>query len=288
MFPENRIDKDGFLWVCKNGGVDERIALSQRVKVYTNSGTIIDGIFGSKAIHLREGKEAVKIEELYIDIGCDTKEEVESKGIEIGNYAVYVSEFQILNDVKYVGKSLDDKIGGYINSQVIKKLKETGDKLPFGLYIVNSVMEEIGLRGAQIATQHIKPDVAICIDVTHDTSTPGIDDKKVGEFKIGKGIVLKQAPAVQKNFLKLIKETAIENKIEFKINPTGGTTGTNTDMFTFSNGGVVSALMSVPMRYMHSIVEQIHEKDVEDCIELMYQTLKKIEYKHDFRYLKLD
>lgn len=288
-FLVKRIDDNGYLWVCKNGGVDEKIAPSMKVKVYNTKGDVIPGFFGSKAIHLRESDDKqLKIDDLYIDLGCDSKEEVEKLGIEIGNYVVYDSEFKIYNGNKYVGKSLDDKMGGYVLSQVIKKLKENEDKLPFGLYIVNSVMEEIGLRGAQIVTQHIKPNVAICIDVTHDSSSPGIDKNKVGDFKIGSGLILKQSPAIQKNFLKLIKETATENNIKFKVNPTGGATGTNTDMYTFSNGGVVSALISLPLKYMHTTVECMHEKDVEDCIKLIYQTLKKIQYKQDFRYLKLD
>ena len=157
-----------------------------------------------------------------------------------------------LNNKFYVGRALDNRIGGFMIAEVARLLKENKIKLPFGLYITNSVQEEVGLRGAQMIVETIQPDVAIVTDVTHDTNTPMLNKIKQGDIKCGDGPVLYYGPAVQNNLLDLIISTAEKNKIPFQRGAASRATGTDTDAFAFANGGVASALVSLPLRYIHT------------------------------------
>lgn len=283
----NYITGDGIIYVCRNGGADHQIAPSKRVLVHTDKGPV-KGVFGWPAIHTRnrEKEEAPSLKNIFVDVGATTKEEVEKLGIHVGNVITFVDEFMTLNDRYYVGRALDNRAGGFMIAEVARLLKENKKKLPFGLYVVNAVQEEIGLRGAEMIAHHIKPDVAIVTDVTHDTQTPMIDKKTQGDVFGGKGPVVSYAPAVQTNLNRLIVETAQKNKIPFQRQASSRTTGTDTDAFAYSNAGVVSALISLPLRYMHTTVEMAHKEDVDNCILLIYESLLNIKSGQDFRYLK--
>jgi putative aminopeptidase FrvX len=177
-------------------------------------------------------------------------------------------------------------MGGFMIAEVARLIKENKKKLPFGLYITNSVQEEIGLRGAQMITDTIKPNVAIVTDVTHDTTTPMIDKKKEGFCELDKGPVIAYAPAVQQKLRDLIIQTAEKNKIPIQRAALSRATGTDTDAFAYSNGGVASALISLPLRYMHTTVEMVHRNDVENVIKLIYNSLLEIKNNEDFSYFE--
>lgn len=148
------------------------------------------------------------------------------------------------------------------------------------------MQEEVGLRGAEMIVNKIKPHAAIITDVCHDTQTPMLNKITNGDLACGKGPVLTYGPAVQNNLLKLLVETAGKNKIDFQRQAVSRATGTDTDAFAYNGGGVASALISLPLRYMHTTVEMVHKKDVEAVIHLIYESLKGIKNGHDFRYLK--
>ena len=280
------ISDDGFIYVKRNGGSDHMIAPSKRVDIHTEKGPV-KAIFGWPAIHTRKKKEQYpKVENIFIDCGAKSKKEVEELGIHVGCVITYEDEFMVLNNDYYVCRALDNRIGGFMIAEVARRLKEENIKLPFGLYIANAVQEEIGTRGAEMLVERIKPDVAIVTDVCHDTQTPLIDKKNEGDFAVGKGPVLSYAPAVQNNLLKLIEKTAREHKIDFQRLAASGATGTDTDSFAYGNGGVVSALISLPLRYMHTTVEMVHKDDVQHVTDLIFNVLQSIENKHDFSYLK--
>ena len=205
-------------------------------------------------------------------------------GIHVGCVLTFEDEMMHLNDKYYVGRALDNKMGGFCIAEVARLLKENKIELPYSLYIVNAVQEEIGLRGAQMIADTIKPDVAIVTDVTHDTSTPMIKPKIEGERKTGLGPSICYAPAVQGKLRDLIIETAEKNNIPFQRSASSRSTGTDTDAFAYSNGGVPSALISLPLRYMHTTVEMAHKNDVNNLINLIYQTLLNIEDGMSFKY----
>jgi putative aminopeptidase FrvX len=283
----NYITDDGLIYVIRNGGSDHQIAPSKRVHIHTKNG-VVNGVFGWPAIHTRNrGKEeAARIDNIFIDCGCMTKEEVEKLGVHVGCVITYPDKFMILNENKFVCRAIDNRMGGFMIAEVARLLHENKKEIPFGLYITNSVQEEVGLRGAEMITQTIKPNVAIVTDVCHDSTTPMIDKKIEGETKMGKGPVITYAPAVQNKLRELILNTATEKEIPFQRLASSRVTGTDTDAFAYSNGGVASALISLPLRYMHTTVEMVHREDVENVIKLIYETLLKIENNETFSYFK--
>lgn len=281
------ISDKGFIYLRRNGGSDHQIAPSKRVNIHTDKG-VVKAVFGWPAIHTRMGgkEEAPKLNNIFLDCGCTSKEEVEKLGIHVGCVITYEDEFMVLNKNYYVGRALDNRVGGFMIAEVARLLHKNKVKLPFALYIVNAVQEEVGLRGAEMMVQSIKPDVAIVTDVCHDTQTPMINKIENGDFVAGDGPVLTYGPAVQNNLLKLIIDTAQKNKIPFQRAAASRATGTDTDAFAYANGGVASSLISLPLRYMHTTVEMVHKDDVENVIQLIYETVKRIKNNQDFRYLK--
>ena len=283
----NYISKDGFIYLKRNGGSDHQIAPSMRVNIHTDKG-IVKGVFGWPAIHVREpGKEETpSVKNIFLDLGCKSDKEVSELGVHVGCVVTYQDELMELNDRYYVGRALDNRIGGFMIAEVARLLKEKKDKLPFGLYIVNAVQEEVGLNGATMIARKIKPNVAIVTDVCHDTQTPMMSKITSGDIHCGKGPVLSYAPAVQNNLLKLIIDSAKKNKIDFQRQAASRATGTDTDAFAYATDGIASALISLPLRYMHTTVESVNKKDVEEVIKLIYHSLKTIKNNQDFRYLK--
>jgi putative aminopeptidase FrvX len=214
-----------------------------------------------------------------------SKEEVLKMGIEIGNCVVFDRKPEILNDKYVIGKALDDKIGGFVISEVLRHLKEKNIELYYDLYVVNSVQEEVGVRGAKMITETIEPDVAICFDVCFDTNTPLIDKAKYGDFKMGDSVIFRQGFDVHPNLLKLMKETANEYNIPYKIS-VGGGGGTNTVSYNLSNGGVVTSTICTPLRYMHTNNEIVLLDDIKNSIDYLVHLLCNIENNHNFKLIK--
>lgn len=282
----NYISDDGYIYVRRNGGSDHQIAPSKRVNIWTKKGAV-KGVFGWPAIHVRDAakEETPTLKNIFIDCGM-TKKELLENGVDVGCVITFDDEFFVLNEKFYVGRALDNRIGGFMIAEVAKRLKENNIKLPFGLYIVNAVQEEIGLRGAEMIAHRIKPDVAICTDVTHDAQSPMYDKKRDGDISCGKGPVLTFGPAVQNNLLQMLFDVAANKEISVQRAAVSRSTGTDTDAFAYSNCGVASALISLPLKYMHTTVETVHKDDVENVIKLMYEFIIQLPLNHDFRYLK--
>lgn len=283
----NYITSDGLIYVIRNGGSDHQIAPSKRVNIHTDKG-IVKAVFGWPAIHTRAGEkeEAPSMKNIFLDCGCTSKKEIEDLGIHVGCVITYEDEFMVLNDRYYVGRAMDNRIGGFMIAEVARLIKENKKKLPFGLYIVNAVQEEIGLRGAEMIAHRIKPNVAIVTDVTHDTSTPMISKITQGDLQCGKGPVISYAPAVHNNLNKLLVDVSAKHSLPLQRQASSRSTGTDTDAFAYSNDGVVSALISLPLRYMHTTVEMVHKDDVENVIRLIYESLLTIKSGQDFKYIK--
>lgn len=274
----NYITDDGLIYVIRNGGSDHLIAPSKVVTIHGEKGPV-KGVFGWPAIHTRTGSEketTPKIENIFIDCGALTKQEVLDMGIQVGCMITYPDEFFEMNDRYFVGRALDNRMGGFMIAEVARLLKENAKQLPYGLYITNSVQEEVGLYGADMIADTIKPNIAIITDVTHDTTTPMIDKKKEGDQKCGDGPVIFFAPSIHHNIREIIVKTAQEKEIPFQRAAASRATGTDTDVIAHSNGGVPSALISLPLRYMHTTVEMVSREDVKNVIRLIYETLLKI------------
>ena len=283
----NYISDDGYIYVRRNGGSDALIAPSMRVHLHTKKGPV-DGVFGWPAIHVRDLAKDVapKVTDLTIDVGAATKQEVEEMGIHVGTVATFTDGLTELNDRYYVGRALDNRMGGFMIAEVARLLKENNVTLPFTLYVVNAVQEEIGLRGAEMIARRLKPNLAICTDVTHDTQSPKYDKKEQGDLKCGGGPVLCYGPAVQNNVLDFLIGVAEQQNIAFQRQAVSRSTGTDTDAFAYATEGIASALISLPLKYMHTTVETVHKDDVQNVIRLMYETLLALKGNEDFRYIK--
>ncbi|MCD2425737.1 M42 family metallopeptidase [Niabella pedocola] len=283
----NYITDKGLIYVKRNGGADHQIAPAQRVLIHGKKGAV-KAVFGWPAIHTRIGKESEtqpKTENIWLDCGARSKKEIEALGIHVGAVITYQDGFDELAGDHLVGRAFDNRIGGFMIAEVARLLKENKKTLPYSLYVVNAVQEEIGLRGAEMIARRIKPDVAIVTDVTHDTNTPMINKNIEGDVLCGNGPSLAYAPAVHNKLLGFVETVAAENNIPVQWRALSRSTGTDTDSFAYANDGCPSVLISMPLRYMHTTVEMIHKKDIENTIRLMYETLLALTPKTNLRYL---
>ncbi|MFY7829644.1 MAG: M42 family metallopeptidase [Flectobacillus sp.] len=283
----NYIDDNGYIFVRRNGGSDAVIAPSMRCNLHTKKG-IVKGVFGYPAIHVRDlGKDkAPTVNDIFIDLGAANKKEVEEMGVHVGTVVTFEDGLTELNDRFYVGRALDNRVGGFMIAEVARLLKENNIQLPYTLYVVNAVQEEIGLRGAEMIVRRLKPDVAIVTDVTHDTQSPMYNKKEQGDLKCGKGPVICYGPAVQNNLRDFIIDVATENDIAIQRQAVSRSTGTDTDSFAYATEGVASALISLPLKYMHTTVETVHKDDVQAVINLIYESLLALKGNEDWRYIK--
>ena len=285
----NYITNDGLIYLKRNGGVDHQTAPASRVLIHGKKGPV-KAVFGWPAIHTRLGspdqkEPSPRTDNLWLDCGARNKKEVEALGIHIGAVVTYEDGFEELANNNFIGRAFDNRIGGFMIAEVARLIRENKKKLPYGLYVVNAVQEEIGLRGAEMIARRIKPDIAIITDVTHDTTTPMINKNIEGDVSTGKGPSLSYAPAVHNKLLALVEKVAADKKIPVQWRALSRSTGTDTDSFAYSNDGCPSVLISIPLRYMHTTVEMLHKDDIEDTIRLMYETLLTLTPKTNLNYL---
>ena len=283
----NYITNEGLMYLKRNGGVDHQIAPGHRVIIHGKKGPV-KAVFGWPAIHTRlsntEKEPVPKVENLFLDCGARNKKELEELGVHVGAVVTYQDGFDELAYDYYIGRAFDNRIGGFMIAEVARLLKENKRKLPFGLYVVNAVQEEIGLRGAEMIARRIKPDIAIITDVTHDTTTPMINKMVEGDTSCGKGPSLSYGPAVHNKLLQLVEEVAKKAEIPVQLRAVSRSTGTDTDSFAYANDGCPSVLISIPLRYMHTTVEMLHRNDIEQTIRLMYETLLTLSPKTKLSY----
>jgi len=284
----NYINPEGLLYLKRNGGVDVQIAPAQRVFIHGKKGPV-KAVFGWPAIHTRlnnpDHKEPQpKLDNVFLDCGARNRKDVEKLGIHIGAVVTYQDGFDELANDYYIGRAFDNRVGGYMIAEVARLLKQANKKLPYSLYVVNAVQEEIGLRGAEMIARRIKPDIAIVTDVTHDTTTPMISKLVEGEIACGKGPSLAYAPAIHNKLLTFVEDISARKRIPVQWRALSRSTGTDTDSFAYSNDGCPSVLISIPLRYMHTTVEMIHKDDIENTIKLMYETLLALTPKTNLSY----
>ncbi len=264
------ISKDGFIFVDRVGGSDVATARGRRLDIFGDQGTV-RGVIGNIAIHIRdrEHEKVPKTHELAIDIGASSAKEVAKAGIRVGHPAVYADGVEEIGSDKLCGRALDNRIGGFIIAEVIARLSKRKTRLPSTVYAVNAVQEEIGGNGAMMISHRLMPDVAVVLDVTHATDTPNVDEKKHGAVKLGGGPTLTHGGANHIEVVKRLIEVAEKEKIPLQHEACSRNTGTDTDVIFTQQHGIPSALVSLPLRYMHSVVEMAHFQDIEHVICLL-------------------
>ncbi len=274
------IDKDGFLYFSPIGGIDPNLVPGQRVKIRTRQG-VVKGVIGKKPIHLMEREElqkCAKMDTLFIDIGVRDKESAQ-KLVEIGDVAVPWVEFWEMGE-HVVSKALDDRSGSYVVARVLELLKDR--ELNVSVYGVATVQEEIGLRGAKTSAFGIDPTIGIAVDVTFASDHPGVDEKKVGEIKLGSGPVIARGPNISPKLFERVREIAKQNQIPFQIEAIPRATGTDANPIQVTRSGVVAGLVSIPLRYMHTPVEMANFTDIENTAMLLAEFISALSGKEDW------
>ena len=278
-FIVKQITKEGFLRIDRIGGSDTATARGRRLQILGDKEPV-RGIIGNTAIHLRKDslgdEKAPKIHELYVDVGASNPEEVAALGLRVGHPAVYADQAEQLGSRYVVSRALDNRIGGYILSQVLANLSQRKEALRSTLYAVNAVQEEIGGHGAKMVAHRLMPDVCIVLDVTHATDTPGIDQAQHGDTKLGGGPSVTHGTCNHPAVIARLLEVAQQLKIPIQHESSSRYSGTDTDVIFQTRDGIPSALVSLPLRYMHSVVEMTDLNDVKQVIELLTAFVESI------------
>lgn len=269
------ISDDGFVYLNKLGGSDSTIARAKRVFIHGKDGKV-SGVTGNTAIHLQTKKNGGGKEpswkDIYVDIGATSKEEA-LEAIQIGDPVTYADDLEYLNDDIISARALDNRIGGFAIAQAMKKINENKKNLAVNVIALNSVQEEVGGFGARMMSYRHMPDAAIVTDVTHATDSPGIDQKEHGQVKLGSGPTVQHGGANHPKLVELIERAAQDHEIKIQHEATSVRTGTDTDSIFYQRTGIPSALVSVPIRYMHSPVETASLKDLKQLIDLMAESV---------------
>lgn len=262
------VDDNGFLFFGAIGGVDPHLSPGQRVRIHTAHGPV-NGVIGKKAIHLIEPKEretVIKLKEQYIDIGCSSREEVEQL-VQIGDPVTFAVGLERLQNDRVTSRAFDDKMGAFIVSQVFRRLQTMRPEAD--VYAVSTVQEEVGLRGAATSTFGIAPDLGFVVEVTHATDTPGVEPSGIGRIEVGKGPVIARGANINPVLFDLIMETARNEGIDVQVLGVPRATGTDANVMQLSRAGVATALIGIPLRYMHTPVEVLSLADLEAAVKLL-------------------
>lgn len=277
------IDDHGFLYFAAVGGVDAHLTPGKRVNVHANNGPL-PGVIGKKPIHLMDAKDretVVKLEAQYIDIGAKDKKEAQ-KLVTVGDAITFESSFTRLLGDRVASRGFDDKAGCFVVAEVLRLVAASGKKLPVDLYGVSSVQEEIGLRGGTTSSYTVNPDIGICVEVDFATDQPDVEKKHNGEVGLGKGPILTRGANINPRLLSLLQSSAEKEKIAVQHTAIPRATGTDANVMQISRGGVATALVKIPLRYMHTPVETISLTDLENAAQLIVAALGKISSREEF------
>ncbi len=277
------VDDKGFLYFAAVGGVDAHLTPGKRVNVHTAKGSL-PGVIGKKPIHLMDNKDretVVKLESQYIDIGAGDKKEAQ-KLVRVGDAVTFGSEFIRLHGDRVASRGFDDKAGCFVVAEVLRLVAASGKKLAVDLYGVSSVQEEIGLRGGTTSCYTVNPDVGICVEVDFATDQPDVEKKHNGEVGLGKGPILARGANINPHLLDLLSAAAEREKIAIQHTASPRATGTDANVMQISRGGVATALVKIPLRYMHTPVETVALTDLEDAARLIVATLGRIASRDEF------
>ncbi|TDT70547.1 endoglucanase [Hypnocyclicus thermotrophus] len=272
-FMVRKIDENGYIYFTKLGGINVKAAIGMRIIINGYMGEKIVGVVGVNAEHHGGVKEKLEIEDIYLDCGFEDKQEA-NKYVQIGDLAVYDTQPLLLRNNRITSKALDNKTGSFIVAEVLKRLSK--EKINVAVYGVSTVNEETNMGGAYFAASQINPDMAIACDVTFATDYPDSDPNKYGDIKIDKGPVLAKGAPINFKINNFLEETANKFNINLQYELTPRATGTDADRIRLTGKGVPIALVSLPIRYMHSPVELASLKDIQEEINLLVEMIKSL------------
>lgn len=270
------IDEKGFIHFASIGGWDPQILIGQRISIEGRNG-IVRGVAGRKPIHLLDPdqrKQVVKLKDMHFDIGASDRAEAEEH-VSVGDPAVIDAEPVRLLGNTLVSRALDNRVGSYVALEALRRVSEDGGP-PGRFAAVAAVQEEIGLFGARTAAFAVRPDAAVAIDVTHATDAPGIDETEIGSHPFGSGPAIGRGSTLSPRIFELLRDTAEEEGIPYSVGASGNATHTDADSIQISRSGIPTGLISVPVRYMHSPVEMLDLRDLENTVRLVAAFVKRL------------
>jgi endoglucanase len=276
------IDDDGYLWFGAVGGWDAQILVGQRVSVNTRAGRVM-GVVGKKPIHLlrdEDRKKVAEIRDLHIDIGARDRADA-CERVRIGDVAVIDADPVQLPNGRLTSRALDNRLGSFVALEAARLVAQAGGA-GWELQAVAVAQEEITFGGSRTSAFSLEPDAAIVVDVTHATDAPGIEVKEIGKHELGSGPVISRGSTLHPGLFELLYETAEEEKIPFTVEATARSTGTDADAVHVSRAGVPTALVSIPIRYMHSPVELVQLEDVYACARLIAAAAMRLDGETNF------
>lgn len=289
----SHITDEGFLHVRPIGGSDRKISQARRVRVLTEEGSTEDGgeigsvpgVTGHTAIHLRDKSDDTvpEWEDLYIDIGASSKDEVLERGVRVGLPVVSAEGPELITEGRLAARALDNRLGGFVIAETLRRLAEADERPAATIVAANSVQEEIGGYGAAMSAYALEPDVALAFDVTHATDTPGLNPAKHGRVQMSEGPSVTHGTSVHPRVVQRLMEAADAEGIALQHEASSRRTGTDTDAIFRQRSGIPSALMSVPLRYMHSMSELVDLDDLEQCVRLQVAFARSLSAGDTFR-----
>lgn len=282
-FQVKYIDDHGFIYFGAIGGVDPHLTPGQRVRVHGRNGTVA-GVVGKKPIHLMEPKDretVVKLDSQYVDIGAARKEETEQL-VRVGDPITFAGGLERLHGDRVTSRGFDDKAGSFVVAEVLRLVAAATERPQVDLYGVSSVQEEVGLRGGVTSSYSVNPDIGICVEVDFCTDQPDVERKHNGEVGLGKGPILPRGANINPVLFDLLADTAARENIPVQFTGIPKATGTDANVMQISRGGVATALVKIPLRYMHTPVEVLSLADLENAVRLITATLYRIEDKQAF------
>jgi endoglucanase len=282
-FQVKYIDDNGFIYFAPIGGVDPHLLPGQRVNIHGRNGAVL-GVIGKKPIHLMEPKDretVVKLESQYIDIGASGKKEAE-KLLRVGDPVTFSLGVEKLHGDRVTSRGFDDKAGSFVVAEVLRRVFEAAKKPRIDLFGVSSVQEEVGLRGGATSSYSVNPDIGICVEVDFSTDQPDVERKHNGEVGLGKGPILPRGANINPALFDLLADTAAKKKIPVQFTGIPKASGTDANVMQISRGGVATALVKIPLRYMHTPVEVVSLSDLENAVKLITEALYRIKDKGSF------
>jgi endoglucanase len=282
-FQVKYIDDNGFIYFGAIGGVDPHLTPGQRVHIHSRSGVIF-GVVGKKPIHLMEAKDretVVKLDSQYMDIGAENKKEAE-KLVRVGDPVTFAGGLVKLHGDRVTSRGFDDKAGSFVVAEVLRQVADAAKKLPIDLYGISSVQEELGMRGGATSSYSANPDIGICVEVDFCTDQPDVERKHNGEVGLGKGPILPRGANINPALFDLLADTAERESIPVQFTGIPKASGTDANVMQISRGGVATALVKIPLRYMHTPVEVLSLADLDSAVRLIAATLYRIKDKEVF------
>jgi putative aminopeptidase FrvX len=282
-FQVRYLDEKGFIYFGAIGGVDAHLTPGQRVHIHGRNGSIT-GVIGKKPIHLMEPKDretVVKLDNQYIDIGAADKKEAEQL-VRVGDPITFAASLERLQGDRVTSRGFDDKAGSFVVAEVLRQIAAADVKPRVDLYGVSSVQEEVGLRGGTTSCYSVNPDIGICVEVDFSTDQPDVERKHNGDVAVGRGPILPRGANINPALFDLFSDTAASEEIPVQFTGIPRATGTDANVMQISRGGVATALVKIPLRYMHTPVEVLSLADLDHAVKLIVAALYRITDKKAF------